>query len=128
MIVSQSARHLRGMHWLALSAQVNALCVVNIHNVRYHRRLRGYPIDEAKSDSLIIIEFGAVGDWNEFLGAGASSSASVSASAGDAGEFDSVFKQQRRAAVLESTQMPGRTIRVFRCEPIASSFCFLWLL
>ena len=77
----------------------------------YHRRLRGYPIDEKKTDTMIIIEFGNVGDWKTYLSAGNNS---ADASALDTGDKDDEFKQSRRAAVLESTQMPGRCLRVFR--------------
>eukprot|EP00750_Incisomonas_marina_P014138 INCI17609.11.p1 GENE.INCI17609.11~~INCI17609.11.p1 ORF type:complete len:5029 (+),score=1065.32 INCI17609.11:298-15384(+) len=77
----------------------------------YHRRLRGYPVNEEKTDTMIIIEFGSVGDWKSFLSSGHHS---ATASSMDTGDKDDEFKQSRRAAVLESTQMPGRCIRVFR--------------
>ena len=88
----------------------------------YHRRLRGYAVNADKTDHMIIVEFGSVGDWNEFLGAGtgggdvleAPPAAMGTAGAGDAGEFDKTFKQRRSSAVLESTQMPGRGVRIYR--------------
>ncbi len=38
----------------------------------YHRRLRGYPVEADKTDTMLIVEFGSVGDWKAFLSSGRS--------------------------------------------------------
>ena len=71
-----------------------------------YKKLRGYPKDK-KTETVLLVELQPVGSWEEAL-AGSGSLGDGSLGGGGGGDV------QKRSHVIETTCLPGRTLRVLR--------------
>ena len=89
---------------------------------RGYRRLRGYPVSE-KTEYIIIVEFKAIGSWEEELSeaisfdedlamtAAAAAAAGTAEDGGSSSSGSGSFAKQER---IEATGLPGRSVRILR--------------